>query len=371
MRMLAAAVVTRGRPFELVEVAVPEPGPGDVRVAIRASGICHTDLAFRDLEMGTPLPMVLGHEGAGVVEAVGAGVTDVQVGDRVGLSYDSCGSCPNCGEGAPQYCAEFGLRNIAGVTAAMAPPLARPDGSPMFGNFFGQSSFAPFAIAHRRNLVKLPEALPFHLAAPLGCGMQTGAGAVLNTLAGPPGRRIAILGAGAVGLAAVMAARVAGFATIIAVDRVPARLALARELGATHGFGGEGLAEALAAAAPAAGPAGGAALDGVIDTTGVPALLDVGADALGPRGTLVVLGLSAPGTRASYGLAGFLGGKRIVGVIEGDADPRRFVPELAALHLAGQFPHDRLVKTYPFAEINRACDDMESGATVKPVLLFD
>lgn len=363
-RMTVAAVVERGAPFALLEAEIPEPGPGEIRVAVKAAGICHTDLAIRDIELGLPLPMVLGHEGAGIVDRVGEGVEGVRPGDRVALSYDSCGRCPVCHEGAPQYCEEFNLRNIAGVGPDMGPRLRLAGGAPLFGSFFGQSSFAPYAITRPRNTVPIPDTLPFHLAAPLGCGMQTGAGAVLNTLAARPGQSLAVLGAGAVGLAAVMAARVAGMDPIVAVDRVPARVELARALGATHGLlSGDTLAADLAAIRPG--------FDAVLDTTGVPALVELGIAALGTRGTMLVLGISAPGAEARFALAGFLGGKRIQGLIEGDADPQQFVPHLAALHLAGRFPHDRLVETFPFAEINRAAHAMESGATVKPVLLFD
>lgn len=361
--MTVAAVVERGQPFALLEAERPSPGPGEILVRIKAAGICHTDLAIRDMELGTPLPMVLGHEGAGIVEAVGADVEGFAPGDRVALSYDSCGRCPVCAEGAPQYCAEFALRNISGLGPEMQPRLRLPDGRPLFASFFGQSSFAAFALSRPRNTVKLPDALPFHLAAPLGCGMQTGAGAILNTLAARPGQSLAVLGAGAVGLAAVMAARVAGMDPIVAVDRVPARLELARELGATHGLlSGDRLAADLAAIRPG--------FDAVLDTTGVPALVETGIAALGTRGTMLVLGLSPPGAEARFALAGFLGGKRIVGLIEGDADPQVFVPHLAALHLEGRFPHDRLVETFPFDEINAAAHAMESGRTVKPVLLF-
>jgi len=377
MTMLAAAVVERGMPFQMVEARIPNARAGEVRVKIHAAGVCHTDLAFRDMELGNPLPMVLGHEGAGIVDQVGAGVLGLAVGDRVALSYNSCGSCPHCADHAPQYCVQLALLNFAGVdfdpaTGAMTPPLQTAQGGPLFGNFFGQSSFAPFAIAHARNAVKIPDALPFHLAAPLGCGMQTGAGAVINTIAGRAGQSLIVFGAGGVGLAAIMAAHDIGMEPIVAIDLVPGRLALARALGATHAEpGGDGLAERLAAIAPAAAPGVGAAFDAAIDTTGVPAVVSAAIAALGPRGTMVVVGISAPGAKAEFELSGFLGGKRIVGTIEGDADPQEFVPRLAAMHLAGRFPHDRLVGTFPFADINRACEAMESGATVKPVLLFD
>jgi aryl-alcohol dehydrogenase len=361
--MQVAAVVERASPFALLEAEIPEPGPGEIRVAVKATGICHTDLVFRDLELGTPLPMVLGHEGAGVIDAIGEGVEGFAPGDRVALSYDSCGACPVCREGAPQYCEQWPLLNIAGVGPDMAPRLRLASGQPLFASFFGQSSFAPYAITRARNTVPIPDALPFHLAAPLGCGMQTGAGAVLNTLAARPGQSLAVLGAGAVGLAAVMAARVAGMDPIVAVDRVPARLDLARSLGATHGL--------LSGATPAADLAAiRPGFDAVLDTTGVPALIELGIAALGARGAMLVLAVAPPGATASFALSGFLGGKRIQGLIEGDADPQDFVPRLAALHLEGRFPHDRLVETFPFAEINRAAHAMESGTTVKPVLLF-
>jgi len=377
MTMMAAAVVERGKPFALVETALPQAGPGQVRVKIHAAGICHTDLSFRDIEFGTPLPMILGHEGAGVIDQLGEGVSGLAIGDRVALSYNSCGACRQCRDHAPQYCASWSLLNIAGVnldpaTGAMTAPMALTSGAPLFANFFGQSSFAPFAIAHQRNTVKIADALPFHLAAPLGCGMQTGAGAVMNTLQGRAGQSLLVFGTGAVGLAAIMAARECGMGPIVAVDLVPARLELALALGATHAVpGGAGVAERLAAIAPAAGPAGGAAFDAAIDTTGLASVVSTAIAALGPRGTMVVVGVSPPGQRAEFELAGFLGGKRIIGTIEGDADPQGFVPKLAELHLAGRFPHDRLVKTFPFAAINDACDAMENGSAIKPVLLFD
>jgi aryl-alcohol dehydrogenase len=333
-------------------------------VRIKAAGICHTELAFRDIELGTPLPMVLGHEGAGMIDAIGDGVSGFAIGDRVALSYNSCGFCQRCTDRQPQYCQEWPLRNVAGVTSAMQPPLTTADGRPLFGNFFGQSSFATYSIAFERNCVKIADALPFALAAPLGCGMQTGAGAVMNSLAGKAGQSLAVFGVGAVGMAAIMAAHAIGMAPIVAVDLVESRLDLAMQLGATHALrGDEALAKRLQAIAPA--------FDGVIDTTGVPTVLNTAIAALGPNGTAIVLAVSAPGVKAEFELSGFLSGKRIIGVVEGDADPQLFVPMLAAMHLAGRFPHDRLVKTYPFADINRAAEDMEQGRTIKPVLLFD
>ncbi|QMW24097.1 NAD(P)-dependent alcohol dehydrogenase [Sandaracinobacteroides saxicola] len=342
---------------------LPAPGPGQLLVTIHAAGICHTDLGFRDLDMPNAMPIVLGHEGAGTVAALGPGVTGFAVGDRVCLSYDSCGHCGACTGHAPQYCDELGLRNFAGVTPAMAPPMAFPDGTPLFGNFFGQSSFATHALSTVRNTVKIPDALPFHLAAPLGCGMQTGAGTVVNSLAGAPGKSLVVFGTGSVGLAAIMAAAALGMAPIVAVDRVQSRLALARALGATHGLtADEASLVSLAAISPG--------FDGSFDTTGVPGVIQLAIDCLGTRGTCALVGITPPGTLASFSPAGFLMGKKIIGVIEGDADPQIFVPWLAKQHLAGRFPHDRLVTTFPFDRINDAVDAMHQGEVVKPVLLM-
>lgn len=363
MRITAAVVHGHGQPFELVQAELPPPGPGQLLVELRAVGICHTDLGFRDHDVGQMLPIVLGHEGAGVVLAVGDGVTHIAAGDRVALSYDSCGRCAACDDAAPQYCADFPLRNFAGVTPAMTPPMAFADGRPLFGNFFGQSSFATHALTTARNTVKIPDALPFELAAPLGCGMQTGAGVVLNSLAGRAGQSLVVFGAGAVGLAAVMAAADAGMSPIVAVDRVPGRLGLARELGATHALPSTpDLLERLRAIEPA--------FDAAFDTTGVPDLIRVATDCLGSRGRCALVAMAAPGASGDFALDAMLMGKRILGVIEGDADPREFVPRLAAMHLAGRFPHDRLVKTFAFADINDAVAAMLDGSVVKPVLLF-
>ncbi len=371
MREIKAAVLeARGGPFRLARVLLPPPGPGEILVRVAACGICHTDLVVRAHDFGTPVPIVLGHEGAGVVETVGAGVEGLAPGDRVVLSFDSCGACPSCASGAPAYCAEFLPRNFAGLGPGGTPPYAFPDGRPLHGRFFGQSSFATHALASARNAVKIPEALPFRLAAPLGCSLQTGAGAVVNSAGARPGESLLVLGAGAVGLAAVMAGADLGLAPLVAVDRIAARCALARALGATHALaGGPGLAEALAAAAPAAPPGAGASFDIVIDTTGAPDLIALGQAVLAPRGRMVLLALPPPGTTVPLDPGRMLAGRVLRGAIEGDSDPQRFVPWLAARVLSGRFPVERLVRTYPLAAIEEAAADMAAGRTVKPVLL--
>lgn len=364
----AAVLRTRGAPFSLESVTLADPGPGQVLVRLAACGICFTDIGVQRYEQGTPLPHVLGHEGAGTVLAVGAGVSHVSPGDRVVLSYASCGQCPNCHDHHPQYCANFMALNYGGVLPDGAVPMQQ-DGQPVYGGFFGQSSFAGHALAYARNTVKLPDDVPFDLAAPFGCGLQTGAGTAYNTLDVQSGHGFAVLGAGSVGLAAMLAAVDRGCHTIIAVDRVPERLELARTMGATHSILSTGMAPAdLALALRAIIPTG---LDRIVDTTGVSAVVRGGLEGLAARGQMALLAVTAPGTEITINPNTLLGGRRLVGAVEGDADPQAFIPWLIERHRAGRFNHAPMLQTYPFAAINEAVADMAAGRAVKPVLLME
>lgn len=365
MQVTAAVIASRGADFELRRLELAEPGPGQVLIRIMAVGICHTDLTLRDHDFGTPLPIVFGHEGAGLVEAVGDGVEGITVGDTVVLSYGSCGSCAACNDNAPQYCAAWGTLNSSGFLPDGRVPFDH-DGAPIYGAFFSQSSFATFALAGVRNTVKVAAGTPWQLLAPLGCGMMTGAGTVLNTLQPDAGQSLIVFGAGGVGMAAIMAARVAGCAPLVAVDLDDGRLALAMELGATNVFRGDdpALSEKLRALFPAGA-------DFTIDTSAVPKIVRVAIDLLATRGTCALIAVMAPGTDASFAPGGLISGKIVRGAVEGDADPQVFVPRLLAMHAAGDFPLERLVVTYPFADINRAVADMKSGRTIKPVLIME
>ena len=227
----AAVLREQGRPLRIETLELEGPRDDEVLVRIVATGICHTDIDVCDDWDGSATPVVLGHEGAGVVEDVGKGVKSVERGDHVVLSYQSCGYCQHCREGRPSHCVHFYRLNFGFQRMDGSNALHR---SGVRGHFFGQSSFATHALATERNLVRVPKDLPLEVLAPLGCGMQTGAGTVMNSLQVPKGASIAVFGTGAVGLAAVMAARLAGADPIIGVDIRPARLALALELGATH-----------------------------------------------------------------------------------------------------------------------------------------
>lgn len=362
----AAVVESGGAPFTLADVQLDEPGPHEALVRMVATGLCHTDLGVASGGLPFPLPGVLGHEGAGVVEAVGPAVTGVEPGDHVVLSFTSCGECANCNGGHPAYCATWLPLNLIGGRRADGSSTVSRDGEALGGHFFGQSSFAEKALVDERSLVKVDPDVPLESIAPLGCGVQTGVGAVWNVLKPVTGSTIVVLGAGAVGLSAVMAAALTPATTIVAVDRVGERLSLARELGATHtvNAGEEDLAEALAAIT------GGKGADGVVETTGNVTVLRQGVDALGARGTLVVVGAPPFGTEVALDVNGLLGGKRIVGLTLGDAETQSFIPALVDLVKAGRLPLDRLISTYPFADIDQAVRDMGAGKAIKPVLTF-
>lgn len=336
-------------------------------VRVEAVGICHADIAARDGKTPFPHPAVLGHEGAGVVEAVGAGVTSLRPGDRVVLTFASCGACTSCRSGLPSQCADFlSLNFAAGARPDGSPILWLGDGdTPLHGHFFGQSSFATHALVTERNAVKLPDDAPLATLAPLGCGIQTGAGAVLNVLRPAPGGSVAVFGAGAVGLAAVMAARLTQAAQVIAVDVNPGRLALAAELGATDTVDARAIDPVAAIRKLTGGGAGH-----VLESSGNVLVFRQAVDAAAIGGVIGIVG--APfGREAAVDVADFVNSsKRIVGIVEGGGVPHLFIPALAALHAAGRLPVERLVTTFPFDRINAAAQAAASGEAVKPVLLL-
>lgn len=364
MQITAALTRAPGADFELATVELDDPRPDEIRVRIAAVGVCHTDLVAREGLMPFSLPAVLGHEGAGVVDAVGAAVTKVKPGDRVAITFRSCGTCARCRSGDPAYCYMMPALNYIGM---------RPDGSKAIhqggadvsSNFFGQSSFATYALAYERNLVKLPDDIPFELAAPLGCGIQTGAGGVMLALAAEAGSAILITGGGAVGLAAVMGAAIRGCSPIVVLEPHAARRALAQELGATHVLDPAATPD-LAAAVRGILPNG---VDYAFDTTGRPEILTAIMGALAPKGVLGVVGIPPAGTPLPGDLGTVLTfGQTVRGIIEGDSDPDVFLPELVAEWRAGRLPLEKLVKTYPFAEINAAIAAQHHGDCVKVVL---
>jgi aryl-alcohol dehydrogenase len=348
-------------PYCLETVTLDPPGPGEALVRLVATGMCHTDQLARSGLLGEAfLPAILGHEGAGVVEEVGPGVSSVAPGDHVVLSFDSCGACPACRTGAPANCAEFESRNVAGTRADGTTPAADASGARLRSRWFGQSSFGEYCLASERGMVKVDRDLPLALFGPLGCGIQTGAGAVLNTADLRAGQSIAVFGAGAVGLAAVMAAKVAGASEIVAVDLHPHRRALAAELGATRVV--DGAEPSLVAAVRGDGPG----FDVSFDSTGVSSVMSAAVDVLTRPGKCVLVGA---GVDTLTLLPVTMAGKSVTYIYEGDAVPQVFIPRLVELWRRGLFPFDRLITEYPLADIDQAEADAHAGKTIKPVLL--
>ena len=364
MNVTAAVVREQEQPFEVEELALEEPRAGEVLVRVVATGMCHTDLIVRDQWYPVPLPVVLGHEGAGVVERVDEGVTNLEPGDHVVLTFASCGRCANCLRGKPTYCLQFFGLNFGGARLDGSNALSK-DGGRVHDRFFGQSSCSTYAIATERNAIKVRDDVPLELLGPLGCGIQTGAGGVMNSLAPEAGTSIAIFGAGAVGMSAVMAARIVGCATIVAIDVISERLELARELGATHTIDAN---ESENVVEEVQGFTGGGA-DYTLESSAIPAVLRQAVEALAPTGVCGIIGAAPLGTEVSLDMNDLLiPGKVVRGIVEGDSVPEVFIPRLVDLYAQGRFPFDRLVQYYSLDEINQAAEDAEKGATLKPVL---
>ncbi|MGW7418022.1 NAD(P)-dependent alcohol dehydrogenase [Streptomyces sp. NPDC054863] len=366
MPTTVTAAVSRnaGEAFLIEELELEDPRPDEILVRHTAVGLCHTDLEAAAGNLPTPHPAVLGHEGAGTVEAVGAAVTGFAPGDRVVLSLDSCGTCRNCLAGQPAYCDQHIPLNFHSRRADGTVGLRDAAGRPVHDHFFGQSSFASHGLAHPRGLVKVSGDLPLTTLAPLGCGLITGAGAVLNSLRVRAGSSVAVFGLGSVGLAALMAAAASGATRIIAVDRNPERLALARELGATE------LVDATTADAAEAvlDLTGGRGVDHSVESTGAVSVMNTAVSVLAPLGSAAVLGVAALDADLRANAFELLKGRTVTGSVMGHQAPGILVPRLLDLHRQGRFPLDRLVTTYPLTGINDAIADVRAGTTVKAVL---
>jgi aryl-alcohol dehydrogenase len=366
MKIQAAVARAPHAAMELETLDLEEPRADEILVRVVATGVCHTDIVMRDQGLPVPLPAVLGHEGAGVVERVGAAVTKVKPGDHIVMTFNSCGTCPSCQDHETTYCHEFFPRNFLGIRADGSTALSK-EGQRIAGNIFGQSSFATYAICHEANAVKVPADAPLALLGPLACGIQTGAGAVMNALEIGVGDTFAVFGTGSVGLSAIMAARVVGATTIIAVDLNDTRLAVARELGATHTINPSSV-DAAAEIQKITG--GGAAF--TLDTTGNVKVVRTAVDALAPRGTCGILGAFQFGSEITLDSVSFMSvGKKLQGIVEGDSNPDVFIPKLIALYRQGRFPFDKLVRFYPFSELNKAVADSESGVAIKPIVRME
>lgn len=358
----AAVLRTEDGPYVIEELTLDDPGPGQVVVDIVAAGVCHTDVLPRAAEFPVNVPVVTGHEGAGVVASVGPEVTGIAVGDHVLLTFASCGACEECRSGHPAYCDTFMERQLFGRSAGGGTGATDANGEPVNTRFFGQSSFATRSIVDPASLVVVDKDLDLATLAPLGCGVITGAGSIMNVLDVQPGTSIVIFGVGSVGLAGLMAAKAVGAETIIAVDIHQSRLDLATELGATTTILGDA-ADLLEQIQQVSG--GGTHYS--FDTTGVPAVILDAIRSLRPRGTCALVGVQSGDVVLDGGI---LPGKQLVSIVEGDADPRTFIPFLIDMWKDGRFPFDRLIERFPMDQVNEAERESLSGRVVKPVLVM-
>lgn len=370
MSTTITAAVARAlkQPFTIETLQLDDIRPNEVRVRLVATGVCHTDAIVRDGVYPTPLPAVLGHEGAGVVEQVGSAVHTVKSGDHVVMSAAYCTYCNQCRSGEVAYCKNLFAEDFGGRrTSDGSTSLTSADGEQISSHFFGQSAFATHANVVESSVIPVPKDVPLEAVAFFGCGMQTGAGAILNELRPPAGSSVAVSGTGAVGLAAIMAAKIAGATTIVAIDIHDSRLELARELGATHVINARS-SDTLEELMRVTSDQG---IDYILDTTAVPQVLTNLAKALAIRGTLALVGAARPGTEAPFEIGqSLVKGWTFKTIVQGSSVPQDFIPRLVRFWQQGNFPADKLARTYPLDQINEAFEDSKSGKTVKPVIVF-
>jgi aryl-alcohol dehydrogenase len=356
----AAVVSTPHAPFSLETVELDDPRSDEILVRLEASGICHTDILAQE---HTPLPAVFGHEGAGVVEAVGSAVNRVKPGDRVIISYPWCGTCPKCIEGEPYICDHAMPLSFAG-TRLDGSQTIRLGGKSISSAFFQQSSFASHAITLERDVVPVQGDQPPEMLAALACGVQTGAGAILNTMKVGPRDSLVVFGAGAVGLSAIMAGRLAGAAPLIAVDIVEERLNQALELGATHALNAkEGdMAGRIREIVPRG-------VDFSFETSANEQALNDAIACLGMGGQCGIVIAPHFGQKYPFSPTEILShAATLRGIIQGSALPNTFLPKLIELHQQGRFPYERLITTYDFTDINQALEETKAGHAIKPIL---
>ena len=365
MKITAAVSRATTEPPQLEELELGAPRADEVLVRVMAAGVCHTDVrAHAGGGLPVPRPVVLGHEGAGIILQVGSAVQHLQPGDHVVLSGSSCGGCPSCRANLPSYCDEvlprsFGGQRIDGSSALSA------QGERIHGHFFGQSSFATCCLADARGAVRIDEDILLQVAAPLGCGVITGAGTVLHVFGLRPGASLVVIGAGSVGLSAVMAARLSGASQIITVDPLPQRRALSLELGATATLDAAG--DDIVARVRELLPRGA---DFALNTTAVPAAYETSLQVLGTRGVAgFVTSPAEPFTTRLQTLQ--YGGRSLRGIIGGDAAPQLTIPLLLDHWRQGRFPMDRLITPFHFSDIAQAFAAAKAGQVVKPVLLME
>jgi S-(hydroxymethyl)mycothiol dehydrogenase len=361
MSQVVQGVIARekGKPAELVDVVVPDPGPGEAVVAVQACGVCHTDLHYREGGIGEDFPYLLGHEAAGVVESVGAGVTAVAPGDYVILNWRAvCGQCRACSAGRPWYC--FDTHNAE-------QKMTLDDGTEL-SPALGIGAFAAKTLVHSGQCTKVDPAAPATVAGLLGCGVMAGLGAAINTGGVGRGDSVAVIGCGGVGAAAIAGARLAGASRIIAVDIDPRKLQKATELGATHTVNGNesDVVEAIQEST------GGFGADVVIDAVGRPETWKQAFYGRDLAGTVVLVGVPTPEMTVEMPLLDIFGrGGSLKSSWYGDCLPSRDFPMLIDLYLQGRLPLDAFVsETIGIGDVEAAFDKMQAGDVLRSVVVL-
>jgi len=364
--MGAARPYASSRPLSIEELTLEPPGPGEVQIAVRAAGLCHSDLSVIDGNRPRPLPMVLGHECAGVVEALGSGVTDLAIGDHVVAAFvPSCRHCEPCRRGRPALCEPGAASNSAGTLLSGARRIHR--GPTPLNHHLGVSAFATHATLSRRSLVRVDSGLPFEHAALFGCAVTTGVGAVVNTAQVGAGARVAVVGLGGVGLAALLGARAVGADVRVAIDLADDKLALARTLGATHTVNAS---DATAVDFVRDVTQGGA--DFAFEMAGSTRALELAYRMTRRGGTTVSAGLAHPQSILSIPHLGLVAEERTVkGSYLGSADPERDIPRFIEWFRTGRLPVDQLLSSrLGLDDINAAFDTLADGRAVRQVIMF-
>lgn len=366
MNIQAALLIEPGKPFIIEDLTLDEPRQGEVLVRIAASGVCHSDYHVMTGTTKHPMPCVCGHEGAGVVEAVGAGVTRVREGDHVVLSWaPDCGHCFYCQHGKPNLCDTFTDPIWAGVMLDGTPRL-HWKGQPVY-HYCGLATFAPYAVVPQESCIPIPADVPLNVASLVGCGVATGVGAAIYTAGVRPGESVVVYGCGGVGLNILQGAALCGASTIIAVDTNPVKMALARDFDATHTLmAGANTLHAIRELT------GGRGADHVFEAVGLPAIQEAALEAVRPGGTLTLVGLSPMGSGTNLPGAIITRQEKVIkGSYYGSVSPRRDFPLLIDLYQAGKLRLDRLIsKEYPLEQINAAYDAMLSGEVARGVIVF-
>jgi aryl-alcohol dehydrogenase len=362
---IQAMVTTPEKDFQKQTLNLAEPKAGEVLVRLVASGVCHTDATVLDHTIPVPYPVVLGHEGSGIVEKVGENVTTVKPGDHVVLGFSYCGVCDNCLDGNAGGCENmiplnFGGKNQQGIT-----PLSTEENQEV-SQFFGQSSFATYSTVDEKNVVKVDKDVDLRYLGPFGCGIMTGAGTVLNSLQAEPGNSFVVFGTGAVGLSGLLAAKISGCHPIIAVDIHDSRLELARELGATHTINSKH-EDPVAKIKEITGK--GAHYS--FETTGVPEVTLAGLRCLRVKGKCATVAVGKRDLTFNVFNEVVANALTLHGVIEGDAVPQLIIPKLVSFYKNGQFPIEKLVKFYELEDVDQAFIDSSNGSAIKPILIID